>query len=1001
MTVRLLLFGTPEIAAAAGASAALPFERRAQLLAYLALKRSWVARSELAAMLWPGQAAKLALANLRKTLFRIQALPWAANLEMQDGALRFAAPTDVGEFDAALREGRIAAALPLRRGELLAGFDDDASEAWTNWLHFERDRLRVAWRGAALARLDGDIEPGAGIELAALLLESDPLDEAALRALMTFHARSGQNAKAREAYRIFAANLAADLGLAPGAELQSLHDALSAAGARVAPAPRAPASSLDADFVGRAAELRRIAALLAQDDCRLITIVGPGGAGKTRLAQRALDAAAAPATTFADGTLFVRLEDAAAPGEFAGRLASELEIALSGGSDPFLQVIAHLREQRMLLVLDNFEQLAAGAPMVGALLEACPRLKVIVTSRVRLAVAGEWLLPLEGLACPEAEDQDRVEAFDAARLFVNAARRVQPGLLPAAEAAAIVEICRAVEGLPLALELAAAWPRVLSCAAIAAELRRGTELLRAVDASRPARQRSVEFVFEQSWRLLSASEQDALARLSVFRGGFTIDAARAVAAAAIPVLGALADKSLLRKDDARLNFHPLVQQLAALRLPAGEARASTERAHAQYYQRLLAQLRRPVENGDAGALAQLEAEFENCRVAWRWSIQHGAADALAGGAPALFHFCDHRSRFEEGLALLGEARAAAAARERPALAALLAAAMAHLEYRLDRYAAAEAGANEALALAREAGDHPALAQCLQVLGSCALRLGRYADASRLSARARQHALSAADPRKAAANLYNQSLAEKSMGHYDEALRLSLQALAQQRRLGDVVGEALSLNNLGVLYFVRREYQAAGEHLRAGLAVCDEHGLSSTRMYTLANLTEHAVITRDTDAAARYAGRTLTIAESAGNRAIVSWMKLQCAHIALQRGDLADARAQLCDSVRIATAIARPALQLEGVCCLAEILLAQGEAGCARQVLAYAVAHPSIAAPEKDAVRGRLDDWPGPAEPLPAWPGMTLDELVERIVVESGIAYGALIALLRGGAQPAR
>ncbi|MBK7474200.1 MAG: tetratricopeptide repeat protein [Betaproteobacteria bacterium] len=511
----------------------------------------------------------------------------------------------------------------------------------------------------------------------------------------------------------------------------------------------------------------------------------------------------------------------------------------------------------------------------------------------------------------------------------------------------------------------------------------------------------MEFVFEQSWRLLSAGEQDALARLSVFRGGFTIDAARAVAAAAIPVLGALADKSLLRKNDARLAFHPLVQQLAALRLPDGDARASTERAHALHFQRLLAQLRRPAENGDAGALAQIDAEFENCRIAWHWSVLHGAADALAGGAPALFHFCDHRSRFEEGLALLGEARAAAAARERPALAALLAAAMAHLEYRLDRYAAAEAEANAALALAQEAGDHPAMALCLQVLGSCALRLGRYADASRLSAQARQHALSAADPRKAAANLYNQSLAEKSMGHYDEALRLSLQALAQQRRLGDVVGEALSLNNLGVLYFTRQEYGAAGEQLRAGLALCDEHGLSSIRMYTLANLTEHAVHMRETEPASRYARRALEIAESSGNRAIVSWLNLQLAHIALQRGDLPGARAHLCDSMGIAIAIGRPALQLDGVSCLADILLAQGETWCARRVLAYAAGHPSIAAPERDAIRVRLDDWPEAPDLSPAWPGMTLDELVQRIVVESESAYGALIALLRGGAQSAR
>ena len=158
------------------------------------------------------------------------------------------------------------------------------------------------------------------------------------------------------------------------------------------------------------------------------------------------------------------------------------------------------------------------------------------------------------------------------RLFVQAAQRVEPALVPAVEAASIVDICRQVEGLPLALELAAAWTRVLSCDAIAAELRQGTELLHAVDAAHPARHASIEVVFDQSWRLLGAAERDALSRLSVFHGGFSPEAARAVAGAPLPVLGALADKSLLRKEESRIYLHPLVQQLAAARLGESDRR---------------------------------------------------------------------------------------------------------------------------------------------------------------------------------------------------------------------------------------------------------------------------------------------------------------------------------------------------------------------------------------------------------------------------------------------
>jgi predicted ATPase len=562
MKLRLCLFGSPTIECG-DESFALPFERRSQLLVFLALRRSWVGRAELAAMLWPEQERKLAHANLRKIVFRLQLAPWSARVESQGGALRFDAETDVADFESALREGRNADALTLRRGELLSGFDDDGNEAWSNWLRGERDRLRVAWRSAALDRVAADINAGQGIALSARLLDADPLDEAALHAHMSWLARDGQSARARQAYREFSGRLAEDLALAPGAELAALHDSL---------ATTVPLRAADDGFIGRSVELRAISALLAQDDCRLLSLVGPGGVGKTRLAQRAIDELE---TSFSDGVAFISLEDLRVPSEFGARLAHGIGVDPTDGRDPLDHAIDVMRERRMLLVLDNFEQLAAGASMLDRLLQACARLKIIVTSRSRLGVTSEWLLPVEGLPCPEVEDEDRVEAFDAVRLFVKAARRVAPTLNVTAEAAAIGEICRRVEGLPLALEFAAAWTRVLSCEAIAAELRQGSTLLRDAAAAYPARHASIDVVFDDSWRRLSGPERDALSRLSVFRGGFSPEEARAVAGASLHVLGALADQSLLRKEDARLHLHPLVQQWAARQR---DARRCEERA---------------------------------------------------------------------------------------------------------------------------------------------------------------------------------------------------------------------------------------------------------------------------------------------------------------------------------------------------------------------------------------------------------------------------------------
>ena len=270
MKAHLSLFGSPSIAAG-GKATALPFERRGQLVAYLAIKRAWIGRPELAALLWPDLASKLAYTNLRKTLFRLQGASWCPEIEAEGGALRIEIDSDVAAFEKALADDRLEEAIALRPGEFLAGFDDDANEAWTSWLSFERERLRVAWRGAALARLEADIDAAEGVDLSGRLLAADPLDEAALRSHLAWLVRAGQAARARQAYREFASRLSKDLGLAPSADLAAFQDSLSAP----VPMPAQPAPAEDAEFVGRAMELRRIRELLAQGECRLLTVVEP------------------------------------------------------------------------------------------------------------------------------------------------------------------------------------------------------------------------------------------------------------------------------------------------------------------------------------------------------------------------------------------------------------------------------------------------------------------------------------------------------------------------------------------------------------------------------------------------------------------------------------------------------------------------------------------------------------------------------------------------------
>lgn len=988
MPHRFQLFGAPTLIPGEDAAPmALPFERRAQLLVLLALRRAWVPRTELATLLWPDQTDRLAAANLRKTLHRMQDLDWCAALQSEGGALRVQpeAGVDVHAFEQALREGRVPDALAMYRGGLLAGFDDDDNEGWTDWLHFERRRLQAAWRAAALEHVGAQPDAPDAPALCERLLEQDPLDEAALRLQMTVLGRQGQAARAHEAFRAYAQRLRDELDLAPGAELQALHEGIGGAAlARTAaPAPVA-ADPGEAGFVGRAGERRRIVELLGRGGVRLLNLVGPGGIGKTRLAERAMHDLG---SEFPGGTHFVRLEDVADAGEWVARIARETGSTLRGRSSALEQLGAALRERRMLLVFDNLEQLAeVAASVIDPLLAACPGVVVLVTSRVRLGLAGEQLLPMEGLPCPEGEDVDRVESFDAARLFIAAARRVEPGLLPSADAPAIVEICRLVDGLPLALELAAAWTRVISCEAIANALREGTELLRASDASLPARHASIEQVFEQSWQRLGAAEREALARLSVFQGGFNAEAARAVAQASLPVLGALADKSLLRKEGARLSLHPLVQQLASQRLDEA-ARAEARRAHMNYFRLGLARLKTAIWRGERAALDAVEAEMENHLHAWRWAVADGAVAAVREIGGTLQGFYDLRGPFEEGLALLRAAIEAPALRGDAVLQAWLVGEAAQFEYRLDRYAAAEELAQRAL----DSAERIVRQRARSVLGTCALRRGRFGE----SRRHFKQSLTLMDPgsndKHTAATLDHLSLAEKYLGHFDEALGYSNQALAIYRRLGDPAGLALCLNNLGALYMAREDYRTGLPHLREAMALCEREGLHGTLPVVLSNLSEVEMHCDNLMAARGHAQRAGEIAQAAGNRAVRAWVTLQCGRIGQRGGDVQEARQALAEGLAEALSIGLPTLHCIGIVAFAELLCAEGDRVAAARALGYAARQPSMSGllgQSLAAERQRLE-LPDDRVPLP----IDFEELLRRIAGEAASGHEGLRGLL--------
>lgn len=386
-------------------------------------------------------------------------------------------------------------------------------------------------------------------------------------------------------------------------------------------------------LIGRDKELAQVAALLANPECRLLTLVGPGGVGKTRLA---LQAATQFLTHFPDGVYLVELAPLSSAHLLASTLLDIFHLPQQTQKSPEAQLVYYLRNKQMLLVLDNFEHLPESVTLVKQLLQGASGVKLLVTSRERLKLQDEWLLPVSGLDIPanglnNLDEQALLdlEAFSAVQLFVQRARRLQPTFaLTPANATALVQLCRLVEGLPLALELAAAWIQIMSCPEIAQELARALDFLHADWRDLPVRQQSMRAVFEHSWQLLPSAEQNALAQLAVFRGGFRREAAQNVTGATLPILSALVNKSWLRVADGRFTFHELVRQFAEEKLavmPVDAIRARHSAYYAEFMHAREGALHGPRQKA---LLDEMLADVDNIRTGWHWAVAHEVVERI-------------------------------------------------------------------------------------------------------------------------------------------------------------------------------------------------------------------------------------------------------------------------------------------------------------------------------------------------------------------------------------
>ncbi|MFZ0545196.1 MAG: tetratricopeptide repeat protein [Candidatus Promineifilaceae bacterium] len=991
------------------------------LLAYLAVENGRPHRRDtLATLLWPDTDDKTARKNLRLSYYRLrQSIDEAAGSPISDSlflsdshSIQFK-PTpdtfwvDVIEFQNLLAEcqahphtaasecepclERWTRAVDLYQGGLLAGFHLDEVDTFDEWFLMARERLH----NQTLIALETLIQAGQKRQayeqvrdFARRQLELEPWSEKAYQALMLAHAHMGQRSIALNLYEACRQVLLDELGVVPDVETESLYEQIRAG--KVARQPETPIKTPNnlpsevTSFIGRDAELETISRQLQNSDHRLITITGPGGQGKTRLSlavswrQVTLQNEVGDSGPFPDGVFFIPLDTVEDASKLPQTIAKGLELPSAKDRQPLhsftIQLLDYLGNKKMLLVLDNFEQLLAGVSLLDNILQGAPGVKFLVTSRERLNYYGEYVCAIGGLAYPSNGKVVDWESYPAIQLFQQRARMVG-GLreVGSEDWMHIAKICRLADGLPLAVELAAAWSDMLSPAEIVSEIEANLDFLESELQGLSPRHQNMRVVFDTSWQKLSPDEQDAYAQLSVFQGGFFRQAAEKVAGVSLTILTRLVRKSLLSYDKSRqlYTFHELLRRYSeeklanhpTLSLPEVQAK------HGRYYCTWLAAQTDSLKGQQQiETLSAVNLCLENIRAAWRWAAQSKSISYLNRALNGLAHFFRVQSLFEEGEFAMWQAQrflenGTDSAEERILLGQLIArrgwfayfvgrsdeavallqegidvlegveagqplvAPLTHLAYvtmTIDLYDKAEGLVHRSLDLSQEYADRYYEAFAWRILGSVYRARGDYSEARNFYERGLKLS-------KENGDLFSQSIALDSLGicarvdgdlqmaqfYHKEALRLS-------RRLGDVQGEGWLLHSLATDYWYEGAYEEARTLFdEAGEKAAKFGGvrLQGAVLYRLGNYKwlrgDHAGAREDYRAVIR-------IHESLNDRQAIGYIWDNIALLTLYEGKTAEAQRYSQEALTLARELGDQSLEGFALVSLGHSLVAEGK-----------------------------------------------------------------------------
>lgn len=694
----LALLGPFQAWTASGSQQSFRTLKERALLAYLAVEYGQPHRREvLAQLFWPDRQESVARNNLRQALYGIrQALGEETfdslfTVTMED--IQFTVNDhiwfDAAAFDVHLRAVQLHGherqsscphctqhlrdAVEVYRGDFLSDLILEKNYLFQDWVQRRRDQYFQSQRGALtilIQAFETGGEYGQAAAYAQRLVQLQPLDEEFVRLAMRLLSRAGKHQAAIEQYAALQGRLA-QRSVTPEAQTAELAD-LIRAGSYAHGQNKDMLHNLPqflTPFIGREMELAQIARAFEIPSYRLISLTGPGGAGKTRLA---VQAALANLGAFLDGVVFVPLETVDSLEALVVAISAAVGLVTGGQDDLRVALFNYLRQKHTLIVLDNFEHLLNHKSFLLELLQAAPFVKMLITSRERLNYQAELVIELSGLPFPGRDAPEvgyasgrkagGAQGYAAVRLFFDRASRVRPltfdgydtdgvEIAPGITDAA-VRICQVVDGLPLGIELAAGLARDFQLDEIAEEIQRSIDFLQTSFQDMPERLRSLRATFEHSWDLLSESEREVFSKLSVFQGSFTAEAAGRVAGAALPWLVQLEDKSLIRRAGyGRFDLHPLLRQFARQKLRQYSRRIEDHalQQHASFFCAFLESTGKDVRGGSqAEALDQVASEIENIRAAWAWAYQHRAVRMLDDGAFGMFYYKESRSLWREG-----------------------------------------------------------------------------------------------------------------------------------------------------------------------------------------------------------------------------------------------------------------------------------------------------------------------------------------------------------------